>query len=137
MSARRKLERVDNAALAELLAAEADKLLAHLAKQADGANMQRKRKNLEKLHQHLVQWIEKKLSAMRGLSDQGEGDGNGPRTRTRTEKEHLPPKEIRLHREKLDTLNGIHSNAAGFRRWLEQKSNGHGHSHDHPHPHPH
>ena len=27
-------------------------------------------------------------------------------------------------REKLETLNGIHSNAAGFRRWLEQRSNG-------------
>ena len=26
------------------------------------------------------------------------------------------------HREKLDTLNGVHSNAAGFRRWLEQRS---------------
>lgn len=26
------------------------------------------------------------------------------------------------HREKLETLNGIHSNAAGFRRWLEQRS---------------
>jgi len=25
-------------------------------------------------------------------------------------------------REKLDTLNGIHSNAAGFRRWLEHRS---------------
>ena len=25
------------------------------------------------------------------------------------------------HREKLDTLNGVHSNAAGFRRWLEQR----------------
>jgi glyoxylase-like metal-dependent hydrolase (beta-lactamase superfamily II) len=33
-------------------------------------------------------------------------------------------------REKLETLNGIHSNAAGFRRWLET-------SHPHPHPHPH
>src|SRR5688500_9228787 len=33
------------------------------------------------------------------------------------------------HREKLETLNGVHSNAAGFRRWLETK-------HDHPHPHP-
>ena len=31
-------------------------------------------------------------------------------------------------REKLDTLNGIHSNAAGFRRWLDTR-------HDHPHPH--
>ncbi|MEA3020142.1 MAG: hypothetical protein QOI47_1666 [Actinomycetota bacterium] len=31
-------------------------------------------------------------------------------------------------RDKLDTLNGIHSNAAGFRRWLDTR-------HDHPHPH--
>ena len=34
------------------------------------------------------------------------------------------------HREKLETLNGIHSNAAGFKRWLD-------HRHDHPHPHSH
>ncbi len=33
-------------------------------------------------------------------------------------------------REKLETLNGIHSNAAGFRRWLETRT-----PHDHPHPH--
>jgi len=32
-------------------------------------------------------------------------------------------------REKLETLNGIHSNAAGFRRWLDHRA--------HPHPHPH
>jgi glyoxylase-like metal-dependent hydrolase (beta-lactamase superfamily II) len=25
------------------------------------------------------------------------------------------------HKEKLDTLNGVHSNAAGFRRWLESR----------------
>jgi glyoxylase-like metal-dependent hydrolase (beta-lactamase superfamily II) len=36
-----------------------------------------------------------------------------------------------VHREKLETLNGIHSNAAGFRRWLETRN----HGHDHPHPH--
>ncbi|HEX6569634.1 MAG TPA: MBL fold metallo-hydrolase [Acidimicrobiales bacterium] len=30
-------------------------------------------------------------------------------------------------REKLETLNGIHSNAAGFRRWLEQGHHVHGH----------
>jgi lysophospholipase L1-like esterase len=35
-----------------------------------------------------------------------------------------------VHREKLETLNGIHSNAAGFRRWLDTR-------HEHPHPHPH
>jgi glyoxylase-like metal-dependent hydrolase (beta-lactamase superfamily II) len=39
------------------------------------------------------------------------------------------------HREKLETLNGIHSNAAGFRRWLETRNHGHAHSHDHSHPH--
>ena len=32
-------------------------------------------------------------------------------------------------REKLETLNGIHSNAAGFRRWLEQGHHVHGHGH--------
>jgi len=37
------------------------------------------------------------------------------------------------HRKKLETLNGVHSNAAGFRRWLEQREPGH----THPHPHPH
>ena len=36
-------------------------------------------------------------------------------------------------REKLETLNGIHSNAAGFRRWLETRAD-HGHAHTHPHP---
>jgi len=42
-------------------------------------------------------------------------------------------------RERLETLNGIHSNAAGFRRWLDQRSAGqgaaaqaHGHTHSHP-----
>ena len=34
-------------------------------------------------------------------------------------------------REKLETLNGIHSNAAGFRRWLDKGH--HVHAHDHPH----
>ncbi|HEY2812651.1 MAG TPA: MBL fold metallo-hydrolase [Acidimicrobiales bacterium] len=41
------------------------------------------------------------------------------------------------HREKLDTLNGIHSNAAGFRRWLETRNNGHDHAHSESHPHTH
>ncbi len=27
-----------------------------------------------------------------------------------------------VQREKLETLNGIHSNAAGFRRWLETRT---------------
>lgn len=39
-----------------------------------------------------------------------------------------------VHREKLETLNGIHSNAAGFKRWLETRG-GHHHAHSHPHGH--
>jgi hypothetical protein len=31
------------------------------------------------------------------------------------------------HREKLETLNGVHSNAAGFRRWLETRPQTHAH----------
>ena len=40
-----------------------------------------------------------------------------------------------VHREKLETLNGIHSNAAGFRRWLETRGNGHSQDHSHTHSH--
>jgi glyoxylase-like metal-dependent hydrolase (beta-lactamase superfamily II) len=36
------------------------------------------------------------------------------------ELDHVAPE----HREKLETLNGIHSNAAGFRRWLEHRHDG-------------
>lgn len=38
-------------------------------------------------------------------------------------------------REKLETLNGIHSNAAGFRRWLDQRAGSGSSSHPHPHGH--
>jgi len=45
------------------------------------------------------------------------------------------------HRVKLETLNGVHSNAAGFRRWLDQRAGSaaapHAHAHPHPHDHPH
>ncbi|MBL8777122.1 MAG: MBL fold metallo-hydrolase [Acidimicrobiales bacterium] len=40
-------------------------------------------------------------------------------------------------REKLETLNGIHSNAAGFRRWLDQRAGAGPATHPHPHRHPH
>ncbi len=39
------------------------------------------------------------------------------------------------HREKLATLNGVHSNASGLRRWLEQ-TKGSASDAGHPHPHP-
>ncbi|MET0826537.1 MAG: MBL fold metallo-hydrolase [Acidimicrobiales bacterium] len=44
-----------------------------------------------------------------------------------------------VHREKLETLNGIHSNAAGFRRWLDQRADqrtGHRHGSGSAHPAP-
>jgi glyoxylase-like metal-dependent hydrolase (beta-lactamase superfamily II) len=41
------------------------------------------------------------------------------------------------HRRKLETLNGVHSNAAGFRRWLEQREQAPAQAHAHPHPPPH
>jgi glyoxylase-like metal-dependent hydrolase (beta-lactamase superfamily II) len=44
------------------------------------------------------------------------------------------------HRAKLETLNGIHSNAAGLVRWLETTKGDGSHEHGapvHPHPHPH
>ena len=39
-----------------------------------------------------------------------------------------------VHKDKLETLNGIHSNAAGFKRWLDKRAEA-GHPHPHPHPH--
>lgn len=35
------------------------------------------------------------------------------------------------HREKLETLNGVHSNAAGLKRWLDTRAVGHAHAHPH------
>ena len=40
-------------------------------------------------------------------------------------------------RDKLETLNGVHSNAAGFKRWLDTKHAAPAESGHHPHPHPH
>ena len=40
------------------------------------------------------------------------------------ELDSVPPE----NREKLETLNGVHSNAAGLKRWLEQRGSGEGRS---------
>ncbi len=40
----------------------------------------------------------------------------------------VDPEQRRLN----ETLNGVHSNAAGFQRWLQTREDTH---HDHPHPH--
>ena len=37
------------------------------------------------------------------------------------------------HREKLETLNGVHSNAAGLQRWLDHRTTGQGPAHGHDH----
>jgi hypothetical protein len=54
------------------------------------------------------------------------------------ELDHVDPE----YRAMADTLNSVHSNAAGLRRWLETRgadagaaSHPHPHPHDHPHPH--
>ena len=39
-------------------------------------------------------------------------------------------------REIAETLNGVHANAAGFQRWLQNRTSDSGGA-DHPHPHPH
>ncbi len=36
-------------------------------------------------------------------------------------------------RERAETLNGVHSNAAGFRRWLDHRTEPTGTGHPHPH----
>jgi glyoxylase-like metal-dependent hydrolase (beta-lactamase superfamily II) len=39
------------------------------------------------------------------------------------------------HAEKLETLNGVHSNAAGFKRWLDTRNGAPGAPDGHTHPH--
>jgi glyoxylase-like metal-dependent hydrolase (beta-lactamase superfamily II) len=84
---------------------------------------------LDEAQETLTRWAEVAEAAWRdgrdiagALSEQFETDLDG-----------VDPAQ----RDKLETLNGIHSNAAGFRRWLEQghhvHTDGHGHRHDHGH----
>jgi len=71
----------------------------------------------------LRQWAEVAEAAWRAGEDMAEA----LRQRFAADLEGVPEE----HRRKLETLNGVHSNAAGFRRWLEHRADGH----DHPHPH--
>jgi len=77
---------------------------------------------LEEAQETLTQWAEVAEAAWRADEDIAEALA----ARFEADLAGVDPAQ----REKLDTLNGIHSNAAGFRRWLEQ---GH-HVHHHPHP---
>jgi glyoxylase-like metal-dependent hydrolase (beta-lactamase superfamily II) len=38
-------------------------------------------------------------------------------------------------KSRMETLNGIHSNAAGLKLWLDRRASSTGHPHPHPHPH--
>jgi glyoxylase-like metal-dependent hydrolase (beta-lactamase superfamily II) len=78
---------------------------------------------LDEAHETLTRWAEVAEAAWRegrdiadALSDQFAADVDD-----------IDPAQ----REKLETLNGIHSNAAGFRRWLEQGHHVHPHGHAH------
>jgi glyoxylase-like metal-dependent hydrolase (beta-lactamase superfamily II) len=82
---------------------------------------------LEEAEGTLRRWAEVAEAAWRSDRDIAEALGD----RFAAELDGVDPAQ----REKLETLNGIHSNAAGFRRWLETRAD-HGHAHTHPHPRP-
>jgi glyoxylase-like metal-dependent hydrolase (beta-lactamase superfamily II) len=67
---------------------------------------------LEEASQVLSAWAEVATAAWREGRDIAEALGQS----FSHDLDHVAPE----HREKLETLNGIHSNAAGLRRWLEQ-----------------
>jgi glyoxylase-like metal-dependent hydrolase (beta-lactamase superfamily II) len=81
---------------------------------------------LDEAQQTLTQWAEVAEAAWR----EGRDIAEALEARFGAELDGADPAQ----REKLETLNGIHSNAAGFRRWLDQ---GHhvGHLHHAHHPH--
>jgi Bacterial Ig-like domain (group 2) len=99
-------------ALYQFVAQAADKCLEQLAKQLAGARDNKKRENLERLHERLTDWIAAKLSALRGWSDAGDTDGDalggdgvgGGKRKRKTPKrqKHEPPVKLVIHREKLN-----------------------------------
>ena len=68
---------------------------------------------LEEAEGILRQWAEVAEAAFRA----GEDIADALESRFAGELTAVAPE----HREKLETLNGVHSNAAGFRRWLETR----------------
>jgi glyoxylase-like metal-dependent hydrolase (beta-lactamase superfamily II) len=78
---------------------------------------------LEEAEETLRQWAEVAEAAWRS----GEDIASALRERFAGDLEGIPEE----HRRKLETLNGVHSNAAGFRRWLEHRDDGHTHTHSH------
>lgn len=88
-------------ALYEFISAEANKILDQLQKHIAGATKTKKERNLEKLHERLVNWIETKLDSMKGFSEgSGSGAGKLPR-KPREKKLHDPAVRIGIHRSTL------------------------------------
>jgi glyoxylase-like metal-dependent hydrolase (beta-lactamase superfamily II) len=82
---------------------------------------------LDEAQETLTRWAEVAEAAWRDGRDIAEA----LETQFATDLDDVDPAQ----RDKLETLNGIHSNAAGFRRWLEKGH--HVHPHHHPHHHDH
>ena len=87
---------------------EANKILGQLVKLVAGTVAVKKRKNLEKLNERLANWIESKLSSVRGLLETGGGAGAGKRTpKEAVKREYQPPVRLAIHRKNLDICKGV------------------------------
>jgi hypothetical protein len=95
-------------ALYSFIAQEVDKVLTQLAKRNAGAVATQKRKNLEILNEKLAEWIENKLSSLKGLEQTGDGVGSGKKKRKPpTEMQHNPPVKIFIHRPALTICENV------------------------------
>jgi len=95
-------------ALYRFIASEIDKVLEQLAKRNAGVVATKKRKNLEILNETLAQWIEGKLTVLRGLDETGEDTGFGKRKRrTPQPQQHNPLVTIHIHRTALKICVGV------------------------------
>jgi len=94
-------------ALYEFIAEEANKILSQLQKHITGTHNIKKEKNLEKLHERLVNWIEAKLESMKGFSETGAGAGPGKPRKPREVKIHKPAVRIGIHRTNVVICKGV------------------------------
>jgi len=94
-------------ALYEFIAEEANKVLGQFQKHITGTRNTKKEKNLEKLHERLVNWIEAKLESMKGFSETGAGAGPGKSRKPRVVKIHEPAVRIGIHRSKVEICKGV------------------------------
>lgn len=93
-------------ALYEFIAEQANKLLEQLESHVAGAQKHKKQKNLEKLHDRLVNWIESKLTSINSL--QGAGANSGKPTRNPpTKKVHEPAVKLGIHRPSAVICKGV------------------------------